>query len=1236
MVTLNSAYIEDLYANFLRDSSSVPADWQAYFSVHNPYAEDGILSAASQQTAAAPKATASISHIDSNGASLTASRQETPQNLIARVQPTPVAQQPQASEMKPPALVAPTPAYMPTSSDAVEPMSGITAKIAANMMQSLTVPTATSFRVVPVKALEENRRVINKVLASRRRPKISYTHVFAWAIVRALVKYPNLNDAFAMANGQPSRIKREGINIGLAVDTTRKDGSRMLVVPSVKNAQTLNFAEFCFAYDDLIARARNGKLTVDELMGATVSLTNPGTIGTVTSVPRLMEGQGLIIATGAMEYPAEFQAVMPEILSTIAVSKVVTITSTYDHRIIQGAESGELLAYIHSLILGKEKFYDQIFAQLQIHYDPVQWRVDKRLNPFGSQDELGKLDKEALTAQFIHAYRVRGHMLADVNPLGLQSWHFPELDPASYGFTIWDLDREYDTGGIGGVKRATLRDIIDMVRDTYCGKIGLEYTHIQEPEKRQWILNKIEPNRFTVNISREEKIHTYKHLLEAEAFEQYLHTKYIGSKRFSLEGGETTITFLEKTLEMAAEAKLGGVVIGMAHRGRLNVLVNLLNKPYEKIFDEFEGSLDPESFQGSGDVKYHLGSRGTFVSRKNDKINVILAPNPSHLEAVNPVVEGIARAIDDTYNEDSKVQTLPILVHGDAAFAGQGVVAETLNMARLEGYATGGTIHIIINNQIGFTTLPHESRSTPYATGLAKMLQVPILHVNGDDPEAVRVCALFAFEYRQIFGEDVVVDLYCYRKYGHNEADEPSYTQPLLYKKIRAMIPVRQKYRQQLIEEKVATAEELDGIGHQFRDELNEAFTDREVEEEQTSYRVNDDSTIFASVKTAVSAEILRSIAAKISTLPETFHPNPKVVDLLHRRSVMLDSLTPAIDWAMGESLAFGSLLLEKKAIRFTGQDVGRGTFSHRHAVLSDYQNEEKLVLLNHLSDDQAKLHIYNSPLSEEAVLGYEYGYSTINVEGLTIWEAQFGDFANGAQIVIDQFISSGEEKWNILSNLTMLLPHGYEGQGPEHSSARLERFLQLCAENNMYVCYFTTPAQYFHALRRQVLSPNRKPLIVMSPKGYLRRPISVLSEFTDAPCFQELLDDNTVASPDAIERLIFCTGNVYFDLMAERAKLNATNVAVIRVEQLYPFHENLASSILSRYGNAREVFWVQEEPKNMGAWSYIMPLLQQRLMVNQRLMYAGRKSSASPAAGHAKVHEQEKSAFLHEAFSAV
>ncbi|MFN8359251.1 MAG: multifunctional oxoglutarate decarboxylase/oxoglutarate dehydrogenase thiamine pyrophosphate-binding subunit/dihydrolipoyllysine-residue succinyltransferase subunit [Candidatus Kapaibacterium sp.] len=1224
MLTLNSAYIDEMYADYLRDPDSVDQQWKIYFQQQ--------YSSTSGNGTATP--TSGSNGVSQNGTPAAASAQPV-------VIPPPPAVTLPVPPPAPPAA-APSPVAPPKSSvtlgagDTAEPMSGITAKIAENMIHSLNVPTATSVRSIPVKVLEENRRLINKYLASQRRPKVSFTHILAWGIVKALIKYPQLNDAFAMVNGQPTRIKRSSINIGLAADTTRKDGSRLLVVPSVKNSQTLNFSEFCRNYDDLIAKARTGKLSLDELMGASVSLTNPGTIGTVASIPRLMEGQGLIIASGAIEYPAEFMAVMPDVLSTLAISKVITLTSTYDHRIIQGAESGEFLAYLHKLLIGEERFYDQIFATLRIPYEPMKWSMDKRLNPFGSQDELEKLDKEACVAQMIHAYRVRGHLLSNINPLGLQSYYYPELDPAHYGFTIWDLDREFDTGGVGGLNRAPLRDIIDILRDTYCGKIAIEYMYIQDPEKKEWVQKRIEPNHFSTKLPKDEKIHTYRKLIEAEAFEQYLQTKYIGAKRFSLEGGETTITFLDKILELSATAQMHACVIGMAHRGRLNVLANILEKPYEKIFDEFEGNYNVESFQGSGDVKYHLGAKGEFISRLNEKINVILAPNPSHLEAVNPVVEGMARAMDDAIQDKTCSQSVPVLIHGDAAFAGQGIVPETLNLSRLAGYRTGGTINVIINNQIGFTTSPDDARSTTYASDIAKMLQVPILHVNGDDPEAVRTAALFAFEYRQKFNDDVIVDIICYRKWGHNEADEPGYTQPLLYKKIKIQTPVRQLYRQQLLEEKALTSEELDSLSGEFKQELNEAFADRTVETTFTTNKfINDGADIFAKVPTSLSSEILHSIVSKITAVPSGFTPNPKVVDLLVRRSKMLDSETPAIDWAMGEALAFGSMLLDQKTVRMSGQDCGRGTFSHRHAILHDYNTEEQLILLNHLSEDQAHLWLYNSPLSEFAVLGFEYGYSAISTDGLTLWEAQFGDFTNGAQVIIDQFISSAEEKWGQVSNLTMLLPHGYEGQGPEHSSARLERFLQLCAEDNMFVCNFTTPAQYFHALRRQVYAPYRKPMIVMSPKGILRQPISVLSEFTDRQ-FEEIIDDQAITNPDTVRRVIFCSGKVYYDLLAERTKIEAHDVAIVRVEQLYPFHEQRAAAILERYPKAQTVVWAQEEPKNMGSWSFIAPRIAPILRGNQRLCYAGRNESASPAAGYSKVHEQERLAMLRAAYSVV
>ena len=1203
MLTPNSAYIDDLYADFLHDPNSVGEEWRAYFQ--------------SRKDAT----------IQSMGNKDFSSQEDMIEVMSESI--------PVKSESKKEVIQNNTPKETSihlSSSDIPEKLSSIGMRIAANMSQSLNVPTATSFRVIPVKALEENRRLINRHLEKNNKKKVSYTHILAWALVKALVKYPSMNDTFSVIDGIPHRIKRASINIGLAVDVTRKDGIRMLVVPSIKNAQQMTFTDFCAEYDGLITKARNNKLTVDDLSGASISLTNPGTIGTLSSVPRLMEGQGLIIATGSIDYPAEFQAVMPDVLSTLAISKVLTVTSTYDHRIIQGAESGEFLAYLRRLVLGEEHFYEQIFANLHIPFEPVHWQKDNRINPFLSQDELESLDKESRVAQLINAYRVRGHFLADVNPLGLQAYYYPELDPAAYGFTIWDLDREFDTGGIGGINRATLRDIIDILHDTYCGKLGIEYMHVQDPVKDRFIQKWVEPTRFSYQFSKEQRLHIYRHLTKAEQFEQYLHTKYLGSKRFSLEGGETTITFLEKTLELSSKDSIKGVVIGMAHRGRLNVLANILNKPYDKIFDEFEGNYNPNSFEGSGDVKYHLGATGMYTSRTGEQVSVMLAPNPSHLEAVNPVVEGIARALDDFIGDTDCNSHLPILVHGDAAFAGQGVVPETLNLSRLAGYKTGGTIHVIINNQIGFTTSPDDGRSTPYASDIAKMLQVPIIHVNGDDPEAVRIAAMFAFEYRQKFNDDVIVDLFCYRKYGHNETDEPSYTQPLLYKKIKAQVPVRVKYAQSLKAGGVFTEEELNAIIGEVKEELNVAFSARN----SVNTKVHNPyagADVFATVNTKVEPHILHAIAKSISTVPQGFTANPKIIDLLHKRSHMLESEQPALDWAMCEALAFGSLLLEGHDIRMSGQDCGRGTFSHRHAILRDFQTEEELILLNSLSKEQGKLRIFNSPLSEVAVLGFEFGYSTILVNGLTLWEAQFGDFVNGAQAVIDQFISSSEAKWGQHSNLTLLLPHGYEGQGPEHSSARLERFLQLCAENNMIVCNFTTPAQYFHALRRQVKAPYRKPLIVMSPKEILRKPISVLNDLL-VSSFSEILDDKNIVNPNSVEKVLICSGKVYYDLMNERTKLQKEqSIAIIRVEQLYPFRDDIARSILATYSHAKSIVWVQEEPKNQGSWYFIAPRLMEVLGQGQSLSYAGRPEAASPATGFGKKHAYEKQQFLSIAF---
>ncbi|MBI2793499.1 MAG: multifunctional oxoglutarate decarboxylase/oxoglutarate dehydrogenase thiamine pyrophosphate-binding subunit/dihydrolipoyllysine-residue succinyltransferase subunit [Ignavibacteria bacterium] len=1186
MMSMNSAYVDEMYFDYLRDPDSVSPEWRDFLRNYVP------------DTTVA----------NEPGKSGLPDLQNTPTpNLEPLVLETGTTRLPWVGE-----------------ADELVPLTSVGGRIAENMMQSLMIPTATSVRSVPVKALEENRRIANTFLARRRQQKLSFTHILAWAIVKALEKSPNLNNSYGLHNGIHVRVKRSSVNLGLAVDTTRKDGTRILVVPSIKNAQKLSFVEFVRAYDDLILRARTNKISPDDLTGATVTLTNPGTIGTVMSMPRLMEGQGTIIATGSIEFPAEFQAMMPEVVATLAISKVVTITSTYDHRIIQGAESGEFLQLMHELIVGEHRFYDQIFAAYEIPFEPIRWAREIGVNPFLPQDQPDIIDKEGRVVQLIHAYRVRGHVLADINPLGLEAYYYPELDPAYYGLTIWDLDREFDTGGLGGVKRATLRDIIDMLRDTYCDQIGIEWMHIQDLEKRDWLKSYIERSHMKFTISNERKLNIFKLLTQVELLEHFLHTKFLGSKRFSLEGAESTVVIIDQLLENSAENDLSAVVVGMAHRGRLNVLVNMMAKPLEKLFKEFEGAIDPDSYQGSGDVKYHLGARGMYTSSSKKTIPMFLAPNPSHLEAVDPVVEGMARALEDEIGDASHSKVLPILLHGDAAFAGQGVVMETLNMARLRGFATGGTIHLVINNQIGFTTSPEDSRSTQYATAVGKMLQVPILHVNGDDPEACRTAAVFAYAYREHFNEDVVIDMYCYRKYGHNEQDDPTATQPLLYKKIRNIQPVRKHYTDLLIAESILTPEKAAEIHDQELAELQHAY-DKRGEWQGSGMPDKLEFDLFEPIETAISDEQVQHIVNTICAVPEDFNIHPKVNAEVDKR--LRQYHEGVVQWGMAEALAIGSLISEGHLVRLSGQDTARGTFNHRQAVQVDIVNERRMIPINRLATDNKQLHIYDSLLSEYAVLGFEYGYSTIAKAGLTIWEAQFGDFANGAQIVIDQFIASAEVKWGQRSNITLLLPHGYDGQGPEHSSARIERFLQLCAQDNMIVCNFTSPANFFHALRRQVKALWRKPLVVFTPKGYLRIFSSAVADFTKG-AYQELIDDS-LQTTESVQRIVITTGKIHHELERKRRELNIDTVALVRVEQIYPFHSIKLKDILLRYPNAAEVVWCQEEPANIGAWFFVKPLIEDVLSANQSLHYVGRKPAASPATGSHKIHEAEQEELL-------
>ncbi|MDP9405749.1 MAG: multifunctional oxoglutarate decarboxylase/oxoglutarate dehydrogenase thiamine pyrophosphate-binding subunit/dihydrolipoyllysine-residue succinyltransferase subunit, partial [Actinomycetota bacterium] len=1116
------------------------------------------------------------------------------------------------------------------------PLRGVAAVIAENMNDSRSMPTATSIRDVPAKLLEVNRRIVNNQLGRTRGGKVSFTHLIGWAIVRALGAMPVMTSSYHEVDGKPHVRRPEHPNLGLAVDVERKDGSHTLLVPNIKAVDTLDFAGFFRAYEDVVRRIKANKLDPELFADTTVTLTNPGTVGTVGSVPRLMPGQSAIIGVGAIDYPAEYQGADPRTLAQIGVGKVITLTSTYDHRVIQGAESGLFLQTVHRLLLGERDFYDEIFDSLRIPYEPVRWRRDDHIAsaPPGS---AAHADKQVAVGRLINAYRVRGHLIANINPLShtFQRVHV-ELDPATYGLTIWDLDREFATGGLAGRERMTLGDILGVLRDAYCRTVGVEYMHIQQREEKRWIQERVEGVTTTLRV--DEHKHILDRLNNAEAFERFLHTKYIGHKRFSLEGAESAIPMLDAVLNAAADDGIGEAVIGMAHRGRLNVLANILGKSYEKIFREFEGDVDPDSVQGSGDVKYHLGARGRHTSPAGNAIALTLSSNPSHLEAVNPVVEGVVRAKLDQAEDrtfDAHAPVLPVLVHGDAAFAGQGVVAETLALSQLRGYRTGGTVHLIINNQVGFTTGPQQARSSTYATDVAKMVQAPIFHVNGDDPEAcVRVMRL-ALAYRQCFGKDVVVDMLCYRRWGHNEGDDPSYTQPIMYAAIERRRSVRKLYTEELVNRGALTVEEAEQALDEFRACLETAL--KETRESMppsaaTAARPPKPVGVLPRVETGVEREVLDEIAAAVATAPDGFTIHPKLAKQLDRRRGQLAGA--AVDWAMGEALAFGSLLREGIPVRLAGQDSRRGTFSQRHATLVDYHDGSEWTPLDHLGDGAARFMVYDSPLSEFASLGFEYGYSVARKDALVLWEAQFGDFVNGAQVILDQFLVAAEDKWGQTSGLVLLLPHGYEGQGPEHSSARKERFLTSAAEDNIQVAEPTTAAQYFHLLRRQMHRDVRKPLVVITPKGLLRaKPASSPAAAFTAGCFREVLGEDGGPDPATVRRVLLCSGRVAFDLIAARDEA-AAPVAVVRVEQLYPWPEQQIREALERYPDGTQVTWVQDEPENMGAWPFAHGRLHRLLRDSHRLAHVSRAESASPATGSATVHEQEQRELIAAAFA--
>jgi 2-oxoglutarate dehydrogenase E1 component len=1123
-----------------------------------------------------------------------------------------------------------------------EPLRGAAARIVANMEASLGVPTATSFRVIPAKLLEVNRKVLNNHLNRIRGGKVSFTHIVGYAVVRAIaLTVPNMNNTFATGSGgKPRIVRNQHVGLGIAVDIERSDGSRTLYVPVIKEAETLSFSEFVDAYEALIRKVRGNKLSVDDLTGATVTLTNPGTIGTVQSVPRLMPGQGAIIGVGAIGYPSEYEAADPRIVAQLGLSKTITISSTYDHRIIQGAESGLFLKKVHELLLGNDNFYAGAFEDMGVPYEAVQWRHDRSATD--SDESLdGAIAKQMSVSQLINQYRVRGHLIANTNPLyDSTSKGHPELDPATYGLTIWDLDREFLTGNkdgiyaaVGGlIKKMKLGDILGVLRDAYSRTIGVEYMHIANPQEKRWIQEQLEGRTFTVDRARQH--HILERLSAAEAFEKFLAARYVGQKRFGIEGAESAIPILDAILSAAAHNHLERAIIGMAHRGRLNVLVNILGKRHRDLFSEFEGVVDENAIQGSGDVKYHLGFEGKHTSASGATINLELAANPSHLEAVDPVVVGMARAYMDQADRDD-YPVLPLLLHGDAAFAGQGVVAETLNLSQIKGYKVGGTIHLIINNQLGYTTAPHQSRSSEYSTDVAKAVQAPIFHVNADDPEACVRVAELAFDYRQRFNKDVIIDMIGYRRHGHNEGDDPSYTQPLMYRKIAERPSARTIYTQNLIDRGDISLEEAERALDYFQTILQKALDETRVHAPPAGLKAKPAPPargVLPHVDTGADRELLDRICTALSSNPDGFTVHPKLTRQLEARDEMWRQ--GEVDWALAEAFVFGSLLDQGVSVRLAGQDTRRGTFAHRHATLLDYETGEEHTPLAAMETAGSRFWIYDSTLSEYAALGFEYGYSVANPDVLVIWEAQFGDFVNGAQIVIDQFLVAAEDKWGESTGLVMLLPHGYEGQGPEHSSGRLERFLLLCAEDNIQVADVTTSAQLFHLLRRQMVRNIRKPLVLFTPKSGLRAKTtrSPAAAFTSGS-FHEVLDDSAVTEPSAVKRVILASGKVATEAIVKRDQTQAPVVAIVRVEQLYPWPVEAVEAAVGRYPAAKEIVWLQEEPENMGAWNSVKGRLYESFDTSHQIRRVSRAESGSPATGSNAIHRQEQEELLSRVF---
>jgi len=1187
---VNAGYVEALFESWLRDGSSVELAWRQVFERAEGH----------------------------------------PGGQAAKPEPTPAPPLP-TPEQREAARSAPA----RDDEGELELLSGVAGRIAANMEQSLELPTATSVRTLPCKVLTENRRILNQHMQLRALGKASFTHLIAFALARALREMPRMIASYVERDGRGYRRIPAVVNLGLAIDVpSGKDGGRMLVVPSIKDAGGKTFKEFLRAYEDLVARGRAGKLGAEDYAGTNVTLTNPGGFGTEMSVPRLMKGQGLIVATGSIGVPPHVAASSPATLAGAAIGPVMTVTSTYDHRVIQGAESGLFLKRVEDLLEGADGFYDGVFRSMRVPWKPYVAERDVR----GGRGR-SEADVQARVWRMINAYRTRGCRLADLDPLEYRPDPIPSLDPATYGFTIWDLDRVFVGDGIGGLEAMTLRDILDVLRRAYCRRWSIEYMHITNWEKKTWIRDRIEDPRNQEEMSTGLVLEILERLYRAENFERFLHTKYVGNKRFSLEGADSFIPALADAIERASERGVEKVVIGMAHRGRLNVLVNILGKSYEQVFREFEGVLLPLSKEGSGDVKYHLGQRGVYTTRTGKKVHVFLCANPSHLEAVDPIVCGMTRAYQDAMRDTERKKVLAILIHGDAAFSGQGVVSETLNMSQLRAFGNGGTLHIVVNNQIGFTAGPRDLRSTYYCTDIAKGIQAPILHANGDNPESVLRSIRVAVDYQREFGADSVVDIVCYRRWGHNEGDEPAYTQPVLYSRIRQHPTVCETYSKLLLRRGDLAQEELDGIAKRFEEELEQAkqraagelppVADLSAEE---IIDLDDDDPAdhvqAPSPETAIEQGELIRIVDTCNQMPEGHVVHPNLLRQLRRREQMVRG-EQGLDWGCAEALAFGTLLREAVSIRLSGQDSGRGTFSHRHAVIRDQVTEQDWVPLKKVARGGAGFDAWDSLLSEEAVLAFEYGYAVARKDALVLWEAQFGDFVNGAQIAIDQFIASGETKWREKCGVTLLLPHGFDGQGPEHSSARPERFLALCSGGNMTVANCTTTAQYFHLIRRQGLASEKRPLIVFTPKSLLRdkRAASAIDEFTQGRFQEVLADPDMPANP---RRVVLCTGKVFYDLEAHRGERGIDDVALVRVEQLYPLPAGALQAIFAACSGA-ELVWCQEEPRNMGAWPFV---LQRFRDLRLPIAYCGRPESPSPATGSFRRHAAELEHLVKRAFA--